>query len=77
MYLPILIPRSKWTVEKPNFVVGDLVLLRESNMVHNQWCRACITRVIPHSDEKVYCLEVRSPDGSLWLRDIGNIYKLE
>ena len=35
IYLPTLIPRLKWTVSSPNFKVGDLVLLRESNLVRN------------------------------------------
>ena len=58
-------------------LVGDLVLLREANLVHNQWSHTHITRILPHSDGKVRCVELKKPGGSLWIRDIRNLCKLE
>ena len=53
------------------------MLLREYNMVKNQWSRGRVNKVLPNQDGKVRCLEVRKPDGVLLLRDISNICKLE
>ena len=43
----------------------------------NQWFRGRVVKVLPNKDGKVRCLEVRKPDGSVLLRDVGNICKLE
>ena len=77
IYLPTLIPRKKWNFPQKNFEVGDLVLLCEYSVVKNQWFRRRVVKSIPHKDGKVRCLEVKRPDGSIVLRDLSNICKLE
>ena len=57
--------------------MGDLGLLREYNMVKNQWSRGCANKILPNQDGKVRCLEVRKPDGVLLLQDVSNICKRE
>ena len=52
-------------------------MLREYSVVKNQWFRGRIVKLIPHKDGKVRRLEVRKPDGSVVLRDLSNICKLE
>ena len=46
-------------------------------MAMNQRSRGKICQTIPNKDGKVRCLEIRKPDGSVLLRDIRNICKLE
>ena len=75
--MPTLILHKKWNFPRDNFKVGDLVLLREYNIVKNQWSQGRVSKVLPNRDGKVRCLEIRRPDGVLLLRDVGNICKLE
>ena len=77
VYLPTLIPHKKWNFPRENFKVGDLVLLKEFNIVKNQWSRGRVNKVLPNQDGKVRCLEIRRPDGVLLFRDVGSICKLE
>ena len=77
IYLPTLIPRKKWTFPQVNFKVGDLILLRDYNMVKKQWSRGRISKIIPNKDGKVRCLEVTRPDGAVLFRDVRNVRKLE
>jgi hypothetical protein len=39
IYLPTLVPRKKWNKPQPNFKEGDLILLKDSSIVKNQWSR--------------------------------------
>ena len=72
-----MIPRKKWHLDFKNVKEGELILLKSPGMVKNQWSRGRINKVFPNTDGKIRCVEVRMPDGSLFLRDISNIYKLE
>ena len=76
-YLPTLVPCQKWHLDIKNFKVGDLVLLKTTNLGKNQWDRARISDIFPGRDGKVRCIELRKPDGSLWLRSHRSICKLE
>ena len=44
-YLLNLQTRQKWTEEKRNFQVGDIVLLKEEHVVRNSWPMARVTEV--------------------------------
>ena len=46
-------------------------------MVKNQWSRGRVNKLLPDQEGKVRCLEVRKPDGVLFLWDVSNICKLE
>ena len=35
--LPTLVPRKKWTVERRNVQVGDVVILEDANVVRGVW----------------------------------------
>ena len=54
-----------------------MILLKTSGMVKNQCSQGRINKVFPNADGKIRCVEVRMPDGSFFLRDISNVYKLE
>ena len=77
IYLPMLTPHKKWFVPKKNFAIGNLVLLRESNLVDNQCSKARITKVFPNRDGKVRCVELVRPDKAVYLKDIRNLCRLE
>ena len=62
---------------QPNFKVGDLILLKDINLVKNQWSHGWVHKVIPNKDSKVRCLEIRKPDGTILSREIRNVCKLE
>ena len=59
-YLVSLRSRSKWYVKRPNLVVGDLVLLCDSNCPRNQWRVALVTKVMPSGDGVVRRVQVKS-----------------
>ncbi|XP_033760782.1 uncharacterized protein LOC117342685 [Pecten maximus] len=49
-YLSMLQPRRKWQEKKRNVKVGDVVLLKDSQAVRNDWPLGVVRRVIPSSD---------------------------
>ena len=67
IYLPALVPRLKWTKPGKDFKVGDLVLLKVTDMIKNQWSRARITKILPNKDGFVRCVEVTKSDKSTYL----------
>ena len=77
IYLPTLVPRKKWNKAKQNFKEGELLLLKDSNLVKNQWSRGRINSVFPNEDDNVRCVEILRPDGNIILRDIQSICRLE
>ena len=64
-YLPMLVQLQKWHFDIINFKAGDLVLLKNTKLGKNQWDRARISNIFPGREEKVRCIELRKPDGSL------------
>ena len=76
-YLPLLQKRHKWTGTKRNLNVGDLVLLKDSNMVRNQWSRAQIVKVYPDRDGIVRRVEVMTLNRKCYIRDVRYICPLE
>ena len=64
-------------LSRKNFKVGDLVLLKDYNMVKNQWSRGRTEKVLPNQDGKVRFLELRRPDGVLLLHDVSSVCKVE
>lgn len=76
-YLPLLQKRHKWTGLKSNLVVGDLVLLKDSNLACNQWSRERIVRVFPDQDGVVRRVEVMTPNRKCFTRDVRYLCPLE
>ncbi|XP_045022777.1 uncharacterized protein LOC116935689 [Daphnia magna] len=68
-YLPTLIPRRKWTREERNFVVGDAVMVSESNLPPSQWKTGRVIEVFPGSDGLVRVVKVKTGSGD-YLRAI-------
>ena len=57
-YFPSLVVRQKWHVDKRNVLVGDIVLLQDSNAVRGHWKLARVSQAHPSSDGKVRSVEV-------------------
>ena len=76
-YLPLLQRRHKWTGLKPNLAVGDLVLLKDTNLARNQWSRARVRKVFPDRDGVVRRVEVMVPNRKCFIRDVRYVCPLE
>ena len=49
-YLPMLQERQKWLKQRRNFKVGDLVIMKDTNMPRGQWPKALVQETFPDSD---------------------------
>jgi len=58
-YLPSLQTRPKWKTESRNLKIGDIVLLKDSECVRNQWPLGIIEKVYTSDDEKVRKISVK------------------
>ena len=62
-YFPTLIVRNKWHVEKRNVSIGDIVLVKDSNVVRGHWKLAQVLTANPGSDGKVRNVTLRFKSG--------------
>lgn len=62
-YLTGLINRSKWRIEKRNFKIGDLVILKEDNTPPLKWKLGRIQKVLPGKDNLVRSVIIRTSTG--------------
>ena len=60
-YLPRLQERQKWCVTKRNVIVGDIVLIVESN-IKNSYCLGKVTKVLKDKIGHVRSVEVKTKD---------------
>ena len=77
-YLPTLQERQKWLQPKPNFKVGDLVLLADKNLSRGQWPKGLVGQTFraPDSEGMVRQVVVRIADGA-YRRDVRKLCLLE
>lgn len=75
-YLPTLQERQKWLDKKPNFRVGDLVLMADKNAPRGQWPKAIVEETFPDTDNVVRRVTVRTAD-AVYQRDVRKICLLE
>ena len=75
-YLQTLQERQKWLHPKPNFKVGDLVLVTEKNVPRGQWPKGLIEQTFPDSEGKVRQVTVRTAN-AVYRRDIRKLCLLE
>ena len=52
-YVPHLTERRKWSTDRPNIKVGDLVLVIEPNTPRGQWPLGIVLEVTPNAVDKV------------------------
>ena len=75
-YLLTLQERQKWLQPKPNFKVGDLVLLADKNLPRGQWPKALIEQTFPDSEGMVFQVVIRKANG-VHHRDVCKLCLLE
>ena len=68
--------RQKWLKKRPNFKVGDLVIMRDGRSPRGQWPKALVEETLPDSDGVVRQVLVRSANG-VFHRDIRKPCLLE
>ena len=56
---PNLVVRPKWHTEQRNLLVGDIVLLQDSNALRGKWKKAIVTEANPSEDGKVRHVKIR------------------
>ena len=64
-YLHTLQQRSKWTKDKPNLSVGDLVIIHIPNTPPQSWCLGRIVKTFLGKDGVVRVVEVKTAKGNL------------
>ncbi len=78
-YLQTLQVRRKWQKPHPNIQEGDIVLLKDKQVVRNEWPRALVTSVFPGQDGNVCKVELKvTKEGSskTFLRPVSEIILL-
>lgn len=58
-YIPLLLQRQKWTVERRSHSVGDLVFVVDQLLPRNMCCLSRIVSVKPDSRGNVHSAEVK------------------
>ena len=61
-FLQLLQSRQKWTEEKRNLQVDDVVLLKEDGVVRGRWAMARVVKVLPSEDGLVRSVSLRVGD---------------
>ena len=75
-YLQSLQTRSKWTEEKRNFQIGDVVLVKDEVSARNKWPMGIICETCPSKDGLVRSVNVRFSSGSVLMRPITKLILL-
>ena len=58
-----LVPRKKWSLDRGNVQVNDMVMTVDANAIRGKWTIGRIVEVHPGSDGKVRNVTVRTPTG--------------
>ena len=58
-YLTTLQPRKKWHSEKRDLQVGDVVLLKDSQVRRTEWPTGLVVKTMPSQDDRVRKVEVK------------------
>ena len=75
-YLPTLQTTQKWLERKPNFSVGDLVLVVDKDVQRGRWPKGLVEEVFPDTEGTVRRVTVRTANGT-YQRDVRKICLLE
>ena len=62
-YLPMLQERQKWLKQRPNFKVGDLVIMKDGHIHCGQWPKSLVEEFLPYFDGVVCQVFERSANG--------------
>ena len=61
-YFPSLIMQQKWHTAQQNLMVGDIVMIQDSNLVRGKWRLGRVSKIKPGDDGKVRNVEVQYKD---------------
>jgi len=75
-YLPTLQATQKWLKRKPNFSVGDLVLVVDKDVQRGRWPTGLVEEVFPDTEGIVHRVTGRTANGT-YQRDVRKICLLE
>ncbi|XP_064622140.1 uncharacterized protein LOC135484496 [Lineus longissimus] len=75
-YLPMLTVRRKWLKEERNLAEGDLVIVRENNLLRGSWEMARVVETYPGNDGRVRSVMVKTPKAT-YVRPVARIALLE
>ncbi|XP_057291781.1 uncharacterized protein LOC130614338 [Hydractinia symbiolongicarpus] len=75
-YLPSLTTRAKWNTNDDQIKEGDLVIVRDQNVLKNHWPLGRIAKIFPGSDGINRVAEVKTADGN-YIRPIRSLALLE
>ena len=64
-YLHTLQPRQKWTRERSELQVGDIVMVLDKNLPRNEWQVGRVVEVYPDDDKHVRSVKLAMSDASL------------
>jgi hypothetical protein len=75
-YLSDLQARSKWTAEKRNFEIGDVVLIKDEDTTRNKWPMGVVKNTYPGDDKLVRTVDIKTSTGAVWKRPIHKLVLL-
>ena len=75
-YLLGMQTRSKWTHKKRNFQIGDVILLKDEDVIRNKWPMGIIVGTLPGDDGLVRSVEVRISSGTVFKRPVNKLVLL-
>lgn len=75
-YLQSLQPRQKWVTTKCNFMVNDVVILKDQTEFRNDWRLARIVKTNPDKDDIVRSVSVQTADHQIYERPISKLVLL-
>lgn len=78
-YLTTLQTQRKWTTEKPNLQVGDVVLMKDSQVKRTEWPVGLVIKAFPSQDHRVRKVEVKvvkNGTPKVYLRPVSEVVLL-
>lgn len=75
-YLPMLTVRVKWTKEKQNLKIDDVVLLVDDDAPRNRWTLGRIVETVESADGRVRSVKVKTASGT-YHRPVSKLCLLE
>lgn len=78
-YLTTLQTQRKWTTEKPNLQVGDVVLMKDSQVKRTEWPVGLVIKAFPSQDHRVHKVEVKvvkNGTPKVYLRPVSEVVLL-
>ena len=68
--------RSCWKGHVPNYQSGELVLLKDDNLIKGKWELARVVKTLPGDDDVVRVVELQTKGGR-YVRPVSKLARLE